>query len=324
MRIAFVGKGGSGKTTLSALFSQFAKNKTSVLIIDADLNMHLAPLLGFETKLSQKVHLSHPLAAKVIKEYLRGKNERIKELNHFRKTTPPTKDSNFIILHDVNNPMLKQFSVGNPSFRLMTVGTYDTDDIGTSCYHNNLAILENILSHLIDTKGLVVTDMVAGVDAFANTLHAQFDMIVLAVEPTKLGLEVFNQYKKLADDAGVGDLLFAVGNKTRNDTDENFIIKHIPKDKLIGFLGDSNYLRTKDQEDGALEISQLEKENMELLATIYDKLSRLKPDYQKRLKKLYDLHRRYVAQGFIKERFGDLSGHIDESFNMQEVLQNYG
>jgi len=321
MKIAFVGKGGSGKTTLSALFSQFVKNKTSVLIIDADLNMHLAPLLGFEAKLPQEIHLSHPSSIKVIKKYLRGKNERIKELNHFRKTTPPTKNSNFIILHDANNSVLKQFSVGDPSFRLMTVGTYDTDDIGMSCYHNNLAILENILSHLIDSKGLVIIDMVAGVDAFANTLHAQFDILVLVVEPTKHGLEVFNQYKKLADDADVGDLLFVVGNKIRNDEDKNFIIKHVPKNKLIGFFGDSNYLRTKDKEGGALEISQLEKENIELLATIYEKLSCLTPDYQKRLRKLYDLHRRYVTQEFIKERFGDLSGHIDELFDIQKIYE---
>ena len=46
MRIAFVGKGGSGKTTLSALFAQYVNKKYPVLAIDADLNMHLGALLG--------------------------------------------------------------------------------------------------------------------------------------------------------------------------------------------------------------------------------------------------------------------------------------
>jgi len=323
MRIAFVGKGGSGKTTLSALFSQFIRSKAPVLVIDADLNMHMAPLLGFETELPQELHLSHPSSVKIIKEYLRGKNNRIKELAHFRKTTPPTRDSNFIFLHDSEDPILKDFSIGDPSFRLMAVGTYDTDDIGTSCYHNNLAILENVLSHLIDNEGTVVTDMVAGVDAFANTLHAQFDLLILVVEPTKRGIEVFNQYQKLAEDAGVGNSLFVVGNKTINDTDRKFIAKHIPRSQLIGFLSDSKYLRKKDQEGGALDVTLLEKENRELLAKIHEKLFSVIPDYQARLQKLHELHRRYVAQDFIRERFGDLTTHIDESFDLQVVLQRH-
>jgi CO dehydrogenase maturation factor len=322
MRIAFVGKGGSGKTTLSALFSQYIKDKAPVLVIDADLNMHLPTLLGFQ-EMSQEIHISHPNAVKTIKNYLRGTNERIKELIHFRKTTPPANGSQFIVLHNPNDTILKQFAVGDPNFRLMVVGTYDTDDIGASCYHNNLAILENVISHLVDTKGNLVTDMVAGVDAFANTLHAQFDMLVLAVEPTKRGVEVYKQYQKLADDAGVGDLLFVVGNKVRNTTDKEFISKHIPSNRLLGFLADSKYLRAKDQEGGQLDIAMLEPENKKTIEVIADKLFGIYPDHTARLQRLYDLHRRYVAQDFICERFGDLTGHIDESFNIKNAVKEH-
>lgn len=133
---------------------------------------------------------------------MRGTNERIKELALFRKITPPSSGSQLIFLHNPKDLILNQFSVGNPDFRLMVVGTYDTDDIGASCYHNNLAILENVISHLVDTRGNLVTDMVAGIDAFANILHAQFDMLALAVEPTKRGVEAYKQYQKLANDAG--------------------------------------------------------------------------------------------------------------------------
>lgn len=324
MRIAFVGKGGSGKTTLSALFSQFIKKSQSpVLVVDADINMHLGSLLGFENSIPTKIHISHPESVKIIKTHLRGNNDRIKELSHFRKTTPPTKDSNFIVLHDPSDKVLTKYSVGNSDFRLMVVGTYDTDDIGASCYHNNLAILENVLSHIVDNKGVVVTDMVAGVDAFANTLHAQFDMLVLAVEPTKRGVEVFNQYKGLADNAGVSDSLYVVGNKIRTDADVDFIKQNIPNERLIGFFPESNYLRRKDQEGGSLDVELLEKENKDLLAKISDRLISINPDHKSRLQKLYNLHRRYVAQDFIRERFGDLTGHIDESFDLQEIIKNH-
>lgn len=168
-----------------------------------------------------------------------------------------------------------------------------------------------------------MTDMVAGVDAFANTLHAQFDMLVLAVEPTQRGIEVYNQYQKLADDAGVGSMLFVVGNKVRNDADKIFIKKNIPSDRLLGFFGDSEYLRHKDQEGGLLDVSMLEEENKVVLNDIANKLFITEPDYRTRLQRLHNLHRRYVAQDFIKDRFGDLTDHIDESFNFEAAVKRY-
>ncbi len=314
MRIAFVGKGGSGKTTLSALFAQYINKQYPVLALDADLNMHLGSLLGFEAELPIEQNISHPAAAKIIKTHLRGRNARIKDIVQFRKTTPPTADSNFIHLSDPQDPVLSRFGRGDGALRLLVVGSYDTEEIGASCYHNNLAILENILSHLMDDSGVVVTDMVAGVDAFANTLHAQFDLLVLTVEPTRRGLEVFEQYRKLAEEAGVYSLLFVVGNKVRADADVDFIKAHIPAEKFIGFLRESEYLRRKDQEGGALNVDLLENENKALLEKIKKKLVSIIPDPQKRLRKLYELHRRYVAQGFITERYGDLTNQIDETF----------
>jgi CO dehydrogenase maturation factor len=47
MRVAFVGKGGSGKTTLSALFARhLAHSGAPVVAIDGDIDQHLAEALG--------------------------------------------------------------------------------------------------------------------------------------------------------------------------------------------------------------------------------------------------------------------------------------
>ena len=47
MRIAFLGKGGSGKTTLSSLATRLAPELfTEIYAIDADINLHLAGALG--------------------------------------------------------------------------------------------------------------------------------------------------------------------------------------------------------------------------------------------------------------------------------------
>lgn len=322
MRIAFVGKGGSGKTTMSALFSLLVKEENiPLLVIDADINMHLPELLGIQEVFPKEMHISHPDAVKEIKTHLKGHNTRIKELSHFRKTTPPTKESNLIFINNKEDRIINSFSKKNGNLPLMIVGTYDSDDIGASCYHNNLSIFENILSHIVDKDEFVITDMVAGVDAFANTLHAQFDLLVLVVEPTKRGVEVFEQYKELALSAGIYDCLFIVGNKVRNVSDQKFIADHIPKEKLLGSLKESKYLRTKDQEGGQLDITKLEPENRILFETIFDKLRNTSNSNQDRLKKLWDLHRTYVAQDFIKERFGDLTNQIDETFNFNDYIK---
>ncbi|MYB75550.1 MAG: ATP-binding protein, partial [Chloroflexi bacterium] len=191
MRIAFVGKGGSGKTTCAALFTQHVLNDASgnVWAVDADLNMHLAEQLGVDA--TGLKHISDPASEKDIKAYLRGGNGRIKELSHFKKTTPPGEGSGFIVVRDSDNYVLRNYASIRNNLFLSIVGSYDPDGIGASCYHNNLAVLESMLSHTIDEGAHVIVDMVAGVDAFAGTLHAQIDLVILVTEPPKKSVDVY-------------------------------------------------------------------------------------------------------------------------------------
>lgn len=202
MRIAFVGKGGAGKSTLAASFALYlAKNTTKpVVVVDADLNIHAPELLGLG-KLSFEKHLSHPETTKIIKKWLIGDNH-INDLAVIRKTTPPTKKSNIIKITNINNSPLANFGLSKDNLCVFAVGTYQDNEIGASCYHNNLAIFESILNHLDDKNGYLVSDMVAGVDSFAGTLHAQFDLVCFVAEPTKKGIEVFNSYMSLAEKLG--------------------------------------------------------------------------------------------------------------------------
>lgn len=170
-----------------------------------------------------------------------------------------------------------------------------------------------------DQEAVVIVDMVAGVDAFASSLHAQFDMLLLVVEPTKKGLEVRQQYADLAKSAGIFDQLFAVGNKCLDAADEEFLQSMLPQEKLLGMLGMSSYLRTVEKTWNLLSFSGLETQYQSLFARIAELLQSLEEPWDVRLEKLYALHRKYVAQSFIKERFGDLTGQIDEQFSFKKL-----
>jgi CO dehydrogenase maturation factor len=197
-----------------------------VLAVDADINIHLADLLGLECNDTKP--FSDPKTTEFIRTYLRGENLRLESTASFVKTTPPAGGSNLFTI-DPRNPVIRDCTLGfAPGAFYGFVGTYTTDDIGATCYHGHLAVLENLLSHSnLSQDEWVVVDMVAGIDAFANTLHAQFDAIVLVMEPTPEGILVYKQYSNLAKEAGVLDRLVVVVNKVEGADDLKYVESQI-------------------------------------------------------------------------------------------------
>ncbi len=317
MKIAFVGKGGSGKSTMSSLFINYLqKNGRSVIAVDADINVHLPTLLGCQIESCNA--LSLPANSLKIKAYLKGSNPRIKQAASIVKSTPPGEGSCFLT-HQADNPILSSFSspIGNAGF-LLHVGTYDKDGIGESCYHTNLAIFESLLSHtLLKDDEWLVADMVAGTDAFAGTLHAQFDAIVLVVEPTPEGVSVFKQYIELAEVAGVQEYIYALGNKVDDDEDISYLKEHIG-DKLIGSLNRQVYLKRSRQSGEAIDIEKIDgiEEVFDLIAEV---TRRNKETETHRIAILHELHRKHAQADYIVARHGDLTEQIDPDFSLHDV-----
>lgn len=314
MKIAFVGKGGSGKTTTSTLFAQYVSQSLPVVAIDADINMHMAELFGLDHVSSDKL-LSEKGPSDELRTWLRGSNARIISNDHFKKSTPPGEGSRLIdVVRD--NWMMRRFAqTVNKNLSLVTVGSYSETGIASSCYHNNLAVLENMLSHTLDT-GVIVVDMVAGTDAFASTLFAQFDVLIFVAEPTRRSLAVFDQYKQLAEAGGVGDRLFVVGNKFE-DVDDAAYVRDSAGDRLLGSLSRSAHLLEVDKGRAALAVEKLDVRDQEVFQAILKTTTRAAISAQDRLPLLWELHKVYVQQPFIVERFGDLTAQIDPNFTYQ-------
>jgi CO dehydrogenase maturation factor len=176
VKVAFVGKGGSGKTTLSSLFVRhLAEQGSPVVAVDADINQHLGVALGLDDADAAKVpalgaHLDE------IKEHLRGDNPRITSTQAMVKTTPPGRGSRLLDL-DPEEALLRRFATRVDGVHHLATGEFDESEIGVSCYHGKTGAVELYLNHLLDGAGeYVVVDMTAGADAFASGLFTRFDL----------------------------------------------------------------------------------------------------------------------------------------------------
>lgn len=156
MRISFLGKGGSGKTTLSTSFIKFLENKNKkVLAIDADINVNLGTTLGMQTK-----YLGDDFER--ISSYLENHSgveehndsSNIKAEKVIIGTTPPTNESTFI-KPDLNDNFFKKFATyKNDNLALLTVGTYTDKKVGYACYHSKLGSAVLIYNRLLDNQDL--------------------------------------------------------------------------------------------------------------------------------------------------------------------------
>ncbi len=315
MKIAFVGKGGAGKTTTSSLFSQYYSKSQRCLAVDADINMHMAELLNVPGVPSD-ILLSEKVPSGLIRNYLRGSNARITSEGAFKKSTPPGRGSKTITITDSDDWFMKKFCRPvSENLSLATVGSYSEEGIASSCYHNNLSILENILSHTNDS-GTVIVDMVAGTDAFASTLFAQFDALVFVVEPTKRGLAVLDDYLRLAKAGGVDERVLVVANKV-NDSDDVEYVRTQVGDRLVGYMPRSKHLASVDKGTQLLDVDKMEAEAVDALEAIAKKANEMFLPAQSRLPMLWDIHKTYVSQAYVRDRFGDLTTQIDTQFQYE-------
>ena|ERR1700683_1925729 len=318
MKIAFVGKGGSGKTTLSALFIRsLASQESPVLAIDADINQHLASALGAtEAEASSVPPLGLELSR--IKEHLRGTNPRITKPSSLMKTTPPGTGSRLLTLTG-KNMLFDHFARDIAGVKFMATGALSEEDLGIKCYHSKLGATELILSHLIDrTNEYVVVDMTAGADSFAGGMFLKFDLTFLVVEPTLKGVSVYEQYKKYAEGYDVN--LRVIGNKVESEEDITFLRKRVG-DALIATFGNSKYVRSLEQGKHR-PLDELESKNLAVLDQLKTAVDTVPKDWDTFYRQQVDLHRRTAESWANKDAGEDLTLQIDPEFSLSAAVAN--
>jgi CO dehydrogenase maturation factor len=307
MKIAFAGKGGSGKTTLSSLFVRYlAAQELPVVAIDADINQHLAEALGA----SQPPPLGGHLAQ--IKEYLRGANPRISSAAAMVKTTPPGRGSR-LLRHSGPDPV-HDLGIDTPcGARLLATGPFDDDDLGVACYHSKTGAVELYLNHLIDEPGeYVVVDCTAGADSFASGLFTRFDLTVLVAEPTRKGISVYRQWQDYS--AGYDTALALVGNKVDGPEDMAFLREHAAGD-LLACFGHEPAVRAMEQ-GRPFTMADLSPATTAALGSLRDRLDAQPRDWARYTRQAADFHRKNARAWASAAAGEDLAGQIDPDFTL--------
>ncbi|MEU9210160.1 ATP-binding protein [Streptomyces sp. NPDC048415] len=322
MKIAFVGKGGSGKTTLSSLFIRhLAASGAPVVAIDADINQHLGAALGLEEAEAAALPAMGERLP-LIKDHLRGSNPRIASVEAMIKTTPPGEGSRLLRVSE-NNPVYdacaRPVELDGGAVRLMVTGPFTEADLGVACYHSKTGAVELCLNHLVDGQSeYVVVDMTAGSDSFASGLFTRFDITFLVAEPTRKGVSVYRQYKEYARDFGVA--LKVVGNKVQGQDDIDFLRAEVGDDLLVT-VGHSDWVRAMEK-GRPPRFELLEEANRRSLHTLRvaaDATYELR-DWARYTHQMVHFHLKNASSWGNAKTGADLAAQVDPGFVLGEDL----
>jgi CO dehydrogenase maturation factor len=148
IKLAITGKGGVGKTTLTALPAQvYADHGRDVLAVDVDPSPCLAGALGFPDELRARLN---PIA-------------EMDELIEERTGAKPGTVGGFFTLNPRVDDIPERFAVTHRGVRLLEMGSVDLG--GSGCICPESAMLKTLFTHLLFRKDdVLLLDMYAGVE----------------------------------------------------------------------------------------------------------------------------------------------------------------
>ena len=307
MRIGFLGKGGSGKTTLAAAFTQYCAREHDVLAIDADQNTNLAHTLGITntTSIAER--------ANDIATYLRGTRTDLGDAPMIA-TTPPSLESRFVRVRE-DDAFLTEHATRSGHITLIQGGTYEGDDVGITCYHGKLEPVEMLFHHLLDTeRDIVVTDATAGLDSLGHSMGIVHDLIIYVVEPTRKSIDVYEAFMRASE--GLGLKVRVVANKIRSDEDHAYVTSRIAD--VLAFVTESDTMRTFEQTGTGMD-AFIDK-NRDALETIRTELLATPKRWDAYYDRLLSIHEKSAKAWYDAYHNSEISKQKDEQFAYEKVI----
>ncbi len=240
MKIAVSGKGGVGKTTLSALLAYaFSQEGRHVTVIDADPTPNLTTALGVPASLRNQIVPITEMA----------------DLIEERTGARPGSFGGFIRLNPEVSDIPDRFGLLHRGIRLLELGRVRGGGTGCMCPENTL--LKALVSHLLlSPDQVVILDMEAGAEHLGRGTAQAVDAFLIVTEPSQRSLIVAETITRLAREIGIRRI-FLVGNRVRNEADREFIALHAPEGvPVLGYLpADERVLHADRQGQAVFDVA---------------------------------------------------------------------
>ncbi len=199
MKVAVAGKGGIGKTSISAAISRvLADRGEEVFAVDADPNNCLGHALGLDARFIETLE---PVSE--MKELLR------------QRSGAGVLGVAFSMVPEVAD-LIDEFSVREGPLRLMVMGSIIQGGSGCACPEN--ATLKALLRELVDLPVHIIVDMEAGLEHLGRGTAMAMDTLLTVTDATPPALRTAERIIGLARDIGFEDLRY-VGNRVRSEQD---------------------------------------------------------------------------------------------------------
>jgi CO dehydrogenase maturation factor len=248
MKIAISGKGGVGKTTISAGLVKFFSNQGHrVYAVDADPDVSLGATLGLPAAEVEKLT---PLVD--MKEVIESKSRG---------------GGAFFDLNPKVDDVIEDYSLKAGNLRFLRMGGVKGG--GTACYCKENSFLHSVLNTLLfDQDDVVILDMSAGIEHLTRGTSQGVDLMLVVTEPTRVSIQTAKVVQKLARQMGVSRVK-VLGNKIRSRKEEDFFRSQFPPGDIIGVVPFNEKVleMAMDESTGILQ-----EEPIQGMAEVYQKI----------------------------------------------------